>query len=163
MYFFFWGFKRKIFSRVIQLQNSISKPTLQIKIKKTVKKPPPFNQSQCEIHGKLPNFLGKRNYCSRPSFNLKQLADEPSFMINSAEHSHCLFFLDRTVEVFGSMWFCQPVLGCCRWLLFVLFFLPLFFFLLQKVSENYQHSHMRDCNKECWELPWDIMIAVSTL
>lgn len=167
MYFFFFlRFQEK---KYFQESYNCRIPSLnlpcKLKSKERAKKAPLFNQSLYEIHGKLSKFLAEGIIAADPVLTWNNWQMSLASWLNSAEHSHCLFFLARTVEGFESIWFCQPGLGCCRWFLFVFlfFFSPFLFPLPQKISENYQHSPMCDCNKERWELPWDIMIAVSTL
>lgn len=135
-FFFFWGFKRKIFSRVIQLQNSISKPTLQIKIKKTVKKPPPFNQSRCEIHGKLPKFLVKETIAAdlASTWNSWQMS-LASWLTPQNIHIVFSFWTEqsKSLEVCDFVNLCWGAVGgCCLFC----FFSPFFFSSFRKYQKT---------------------------
>lgn len=107
------------------------------------------------------NYLIKRKQCNRPSFDLEQLTDDTGcsighFMIKLCRSTFTLPFpCGQSSPGTESTWVCQPGLGWGA-------FHPPHFFS-PKASENSQNSQMCDCNKECWELPWDIKIAVTAL
>lgn len=138
MYFFFFFFLRfqekKYFQESYNCRIASVNLPCKLKSKERAKKPLPFNQSLYEIHGKLSKFLAEGIIAADPVLTWNNWQMSLASWLNSAEHSHCLFFLARTVEGFESIWFCQPGLGCCRWFLFVFlfFFSPPFFFLSLK-------------------------------